>query len=84
MREAPIMPTTRTETLTCRLAPEVKAALRAAAAREHRSLANMLEVMVLRYARAERRVRDGRAGLRATLRYARAERSADNGASPRR
>jgi hypothetical protein len=43
------MPATKTETLTCRIAPEVKAALRAAAEREHRSLANMLEVMVLRY-----------------------------------
>lgn len=53
------MPTTKTETLTCRLAPEVKAALREAAAREHRSLANMLEVMVLRYARAERSADNG-------------------------
>jgi hypothetical protein len=40
------MPVTKTETLTCRIAPDVKAALREAAAREHRSLANMLEVMV--------------------------------------
>jgi plasmid stability protein len=47
------MPATKTETLTCRIAPEVKAALRAAAAREHRSLANMLEVMVLRYTERE-------------------------------
>jgi len=44
---------TKTETLTCRIAPDVKAALRAAAAREHRSLANMLEVMVLRYTAGE-------------------------------
>lgn len=36
----------KTETLTVRLAPEIKAALREAAAREHRSLANMLEVMI--------------------------------------
>jgi hypothetical protein len=37
----------KTETLTVRLAPDVKAALRDAADREHRSLANMLEVMIL-------------------------------------
>jgi uncharacterized protein (DUF1778 family) len=47
------MPATKTESLTCRITPQAKAALRAAAAREHRSLANMLEAMVLRYA-AER------------------------------
>lgn len=40
----------KTETLTVRLSPEVKAALREAAAREHRSLANMLEVMIRGYA----------------------------------
>ena len=36
----------KTETLTVRLNPEVKATLRRVAAREHRSLANMLEVMI--------------------------------------
>jgi hypothetical protein len=36
----------KTETLTVRLAPEVKAALRQAADQERRSLANMLEVMI--------------------------------------
>ena len=36
----------KTETLTVRLAPDIKAALREAADREHRSLANMLEVMI--------------------------------------
>ena len=40
----------KTETLTVRLSPEVKAALREAAEREHRSLANMLEVMIRGYA----------------------------------
>ena len=40
------MPSQKTETLTVRLAPDIKAALREAAAREHRSLANMLEVMI--------------------------------------
>ena len=39
----------KTETLTVRLAPDIKAALREAADREHRSLANMLEVMILAY-----------------------------------
>lgn len=36
----------KTETLTVRLAPDIKAALREAADIEHRSLANMLEVMI--------------------------------------
>ena len=36
----------KTETLTVRLAPDIKAALREAADREHRSLANMLEIMI--------------------------------------
>ena len=36
----------KTETLTVRLAPDIKAALREAATHEHRSLANMLEVMI--------------------------------------
>jgi uncharacterized protein (DUF1778 family) len=40
------MPSHKTETLTVRLAPDIKAALREAAAHEHRSLANMLEVMI--------------------------------------
>lgn len=40
------MPSQKTETLTVRLAPDIKAALREAADIEHRSLANMLEVMI--------------------------------------
>jgi hypothetical protein len=40
----------KTETVTFRIRPEVKAALRQAAEREHRSLANMLEVMIREYA----------------------------------
>ena len=43
------MPSQKTETLTVRLAPDIKAALREAADGEHRSLANMLEVMILEY-----------------------------------
>ena len=38
--------TTKSETVTFRISPEVKDTLRQAAAREHRSLANMLEVMI--------------------------------------
>lgn len=36
----------KTGTLTVRLAPDTKAALREAADREHRSVASMLEVMI--------------------------------------
>ena len=49
------MPTTKTETLTCRITPEARAGLREAAAREHRSLANMLEVMIRSYAQVDGR-----------------------------
>jgi hypothetical protein len=40
------MSSQKTETLTVGLAPDIKAAVREAAAHEHRSLANMLEVMI--------------------------------------
>ncbi len=40
------MRTAKTETLTVRLTSDIKATLRQAAEREHRSLANMLEVMI--------------------------------------
>jgi hypothetical protein len=39
----------KTDTLTFRVEPRIKRALAAAAKRERRSLANMLEVMVLEY-----------------------------------
>ena len=39
----------KTSTLTIRVAPGLKEALRRAAEREHRSLANMVEVMVRDY-----------------------------------
>jgi hypothetical protein len=42
-----------TETLTLRVSLAVKDALRAGAGRERRSLANMLEVMILTYRAAE-------------------------------
>lgn len=43
------MPTTKTSTLTFRVEPKLKESLRAAAARERRSLSNMVEVMILDY-----------------------------------
>lgn len=46
---APPMQSRKTETLTIRLYPETKAALRLAAEREQRSLSNMLDVMIKRY-----------------------------------
>lgn len=39
----------KTATLSFRIKPTLKDALRAAAEREHRSIANMVEVMVLDY-----------------------------------
>ena len=41
----------KTKTLTVRLAPDIKAALRQAADHERRSLANMLEVMIRDWSR---------------------------------
>jgi hypothetical protein len=43
------MATAKTTTLTFRIEPGLKAVLRAAADREHRSLANMIEVMIRDY-----------------------------------
>ncbi|WP_295432504.1 hypothetical protein [uncultured Thiodictyon sp.] len=43
------MTAVKTETVTFRIQPEIKAALRQAAEHEHRSLANMLEVMIRDY-----------------------------------
>lgn len=43
------MATAKTATLTFRIEPELKEALRTAAAREHRSIANMVEVMIRDY-----------------------------------
>ena len=40
------MATGKTSTLTFRIAPALKEALRAAADREHRSIANMVEVLI--------------------------------------
>lgn len=39
----------KTETLNLRVSPRLKAALQAAARREHRSMANMVEFLVLAY-----------------------------------
>lgn len=43
------MATTKTTTLTFRINPSLKDALRLAAEREHRSLANMVEVLIRDY-----------------------------------
>ena len=40
------MATTKTATLTIRVDPSLKEALRAAAQAEHRSIANLIEVMI--------------------------------------
>lgn len=43
------MPTAKTSTLTFRIEPRFKEALRTAASREHRSVANMVEVLIRDY-----------------------------------
>ena len=43
------MAAVKTETITFRILPEIKAALRETAEQEHRRLANMLEVMIRDY-----------------------------------
>lgn len=43
------MATTKTATLTIRVEPSLKEALRAAAKEEHRSIANMIEVLIREY-----------------------------------
>lgn len=43
------MATAKTTTLTFRIEPGLKEALRAAAVREHRSIANMVEVLIRDY-----------------------------------
>jgi hypothetical protein len=45
---------TKTEVVSVRVPPDVKAALVAAAEQERRSLATMVEVMVLEYCKAHR------------------------------
>jgi len=46
------MPTFKTQAVSVRVQPHIKAALQTAAERELRSLANMVEVMVVEYCRA--------------------------------
>jgi hypothetical protein len=43
------MPKTKISTLNLRINPAIKDAVREAAAREHRSVANMVEVLIRRY-----------------------------------
>jgi len=43
------MPRTKVATLNLRIAPAVKEAVRAAADQEHRSVANMIEILIRRH-----------------------------------
>lgn len=43
------MPQTKTATLNLRIDPSLKAAIKAGAAREHRSVANMVEMLIRRH-----------------------------------
>ena len=43
------MPKTKVSTLNLRVSPSIKAAVREAAAREHRSVANMVEMLIRRH-----------------------------------
>jgi len=43
------MASTKTATLTFRIDPELKEALRTAAQQEHRSISNMVEVLIMNY-----------------------------------
>lgn len=47
------MANTKTATLTLRIDPDVKEGLRAIAEKEHRSIANMVEVIVREYCQRE-------------------------------
>jgi hypothetical protein len=47
------MASTKSQVISVRVEPHIKAALQLAAEREMRSLANMVEVMVVAYCRAE-------------------------------
>lgn len=44
---------TKTTTLNLRIDPALKDALKAAAVRDHRSVANMVEVLILRHCEAQ-------------------------------
>ncbi|MAW82210.1 MAG: hypothetical protein CMI63_18390 [Parvularcula sp.] len=43
------MANTKSATLTLRIDPDLKEALRTTAEKEHRSIANMIEVMIMNY-----------------------------------
>ena len=48
------MPRAKSETLTLRTTPQIKELLRNAAEREYRSVASMVEILILQYAKAEK------------------------------
>ncbi|MDA8590777.1 hypothetical protein N9L12_06250 [Luminiphilus sp.] len=58
------MPKGKTSTLTCRIDPALKNALKTAAHQEHRSIANMVEVLIRDYSRREGISIEGDAGDR--------------------
>ena len=62
------MPRAKNETLTLRTTAEIKSLLRQAADREHRSLASMVEVLVLDYANGHKLKPDRGAASRRTSR----------------
>ncbi len=53
------MSTLKTQAVSIRVEPQIKVALQTAAGREMRSLANMIEVMVVEYCRAHDDPLDG-------------------------
>lgn len=57
------MATTKSRTLTFRIEPGLKEALRTAAAREHRSIANMVEVLIHDYCKRNRIAIPGQCAL---------------------
>ena len=59
------MAETKSTTLTVRVHPEVKEGLRTVAEQEHRSLANMIEIMIRDYCTKSGIAIDSRGGLRA-------------------
>lgn len=50
----PVMSDTKTEQLSLRMSPKAKALLRVAATKEHRSVSNMVEHLVLAYCEQHR------------------------------
>lgn len=58
------MPRLKADTLSIRTSPEIKQLLRMAAERERRSVASMIEILILEYARTHGLKPDGHEGGR--------------------